>query len=288
MNLMIVLEAVKRTFGDYRFLILYGICLFLALILFGGERNERKRLVIPAVLISIVVLNPLFYQIWENLNEANVYWRTLWMIPILPVCAGVVASAVEKTRRTWVKPLLIIAGVLVISICGGYVYTDAYPPKTFVSTTKAEKLPEDVVNIGEALLKLDDHPRVVTDAALSVYLRQYSGRIQSPYSRSVTYGTPSSLGRTMYTYLQEENYISLAQMMADYDYEYLVTRNYIDTTGNADHTQNTQGEDDNKYNEGTHFERIALVNDYGIYRAHCKKTEKREYNDKGQVTNVTY
>ena len=111
----------------------------------------------------------------------------------------------------------------------------------------------------DALLEQDDYPRVVADSALSTYLRQYSGKIQSPYARSVSFGSPGELGRRIYGDLVEGNYASLAQTMANYDYEFLATEN---AEGKKKNDLKTAG-----------FELLCQVREYGIYRVHCKKTE---------------
>lgn len=266
-----VIEAVRNAFGDFRFWLLCVIC-FVGLMVF--YKGKRKSFVFPAILITIAVINPLFYKVWSKINEANVYWRTLWMIPILPICAAAAALIVEKSRKTVVKTLAVAVGSVVFIFCGSFLYTHAYPPYTFGKADNSDKLPKYVVEVGQALLEMEEEPYVVTDSALSIYLRQYSGKIHSPYSRSVTYGSPSQLGRSMYTALTREEYDTLALTMSNNDYEYLVTDN------------ETEDKDEKLSSAG--FEFLQQVNKYGIYRNHVQRTELKTYNDLHQVTSITF
>lgn len=266
-----VLEAIEQAFGDFRFICIYVACLVAVLVFFRGK---RKRFAIPAVLITAAIANPLFYRVWAKMNEAMVYWRTLWMVPLLPVCAAAIAMIVDRSRRTAVKIVAIIVGSGVIMLSGGFVYTEAYPPRTFAWADNADKLPKDVADVGKALLEISEEPYIVADGALSPYLRQYSGRIHSPYSRSVFYGAPSKQAVSIYNALASGDYGSLATSMANYDYEYLVTEN------------RTEGKEEGLAGAG--FEPLKQVGDYGIYRNHHPRTEKRTYNDLHQVTSVSY
>ena len=264
------MEAVKSAYGDYGFVALYGFCLAMGLVLLQGK---GKQFAISACLITVVVFTPFFYRLWADLNEANVYWRALWMLPIIPICAMAVALVVEKAHRTWLRIAVVILGVSAFILCGGYVYTKAYPPRAFSATQRPEKLPEDVVDVGEVLLELEDYPRVVADSSLSVYLRQYSGRIQMPYARSVIYGEPNALASTVFDELTSEDYPALVQTIVNHDYGLLATDNATEEKRMA--------------LECAGFEILRQVNGYGIYRAHCDKTELRAYDDLGRVISVT-
>lgn len=266
------MEEVRNAFGDYLFLlILYVISLAGIGFFFKGK---RKSFVVPAILITIAVVNPVFYKAWARLNEMMVYWRTLWMIPLLPVCAAAAAMIVEKTRKAAGKSLIVVAGSLVIILFGSFLYVHAYPPYAFGQADNSEKLPKNVVNVGQILCEMEEEPYVVADSSLSVYLRQYSGRIHSPYARSVTYGTPGQSGRDMYAALAEGDYVSLARMMANNDYSYLVTENWA------------EGKEQKLKAAG--FELVQQVDCYGVYRNHSPRTEIRTYNDLHQVTGITF
>ena len=260
-----MLAEIRMTFvGNYM------LPLTVALLIAGLAlvRGKRRLFLIPAMIMLLIVLNPVFYGLWYKFND-RAYWRTLWMIPVIPVCAMLPAYAVRRTKRRFLRFLSLTAGIIALCCCGSFVYGRGNT--MFVTASNAAKLPEDVVNVADALLAIDETPTVVADAALSVYLRQYSGRIKSPYSRDIVYGSPSALGGRMNALLVSGEAGELAQLMLNNDYEYLAT-DILDRQ---------------EVFEGGHFEHLSQVGKYGIYRVRGEKTEAREYNDMHQVTAVT-
>ena len=256
MRVRTVIDALQSAYGDFRFLLLYGSCLLAGLILLKGQ---RKQFLIPGLVISVVILNPLFYQAWEKLNESMVYWRTLWMLPVLPVCAAAAASAVQKAKRTWIRYAAVIAGVAAVVLCGSFVYTQVYLPSAFRKAHNADKLPDYVVSVAEDLLELDDEPYVVSDASLSPYLRQYSGRIHSPYGRNAVFGEPNETGKEIYGYLTAGEYESLARAMDGYGYRFLVT--------------SIGSEEKEAALYGSGFVLLEYTDGYGIFRVEKADTE---------------
>ena len=97
-----LLQAIKDALGNYNFLILYAVCLVVEFILLKGR---RKIFLISAVLVTVFILMPQFYDKWNELND-YAYWRILWMIPVIPVCAVAPAVIIEKVNKEWIKPTL--------------------------------------------------------------------------------------------------------------------------------------------------------------------------------------
>ena len=260
-------NEVLMAYGDWRFLTLTTVLLVVGLVFLKGY---KKRFVIPALILAAVILNPLFYNLWYKFNDRS-YWRMMWMVPIIPVCVIVPAFFIEKCKKDIVKVGVLFLATAIMILCGNFIYDGSR--EVFAAANNPEKLPDDVVAVGEALLEMDEYPTVVADASISVYLRQYSGKIRSPYSRSVSYGTPSKDGAEIYKYLTQGDMAKLSQKMLNYDYEYLVTLSSDDERTKA------------IYDAG--FELLMQVNDFGIYRVLGQGTEVRTYNDEHQVTSIT-
>lgn len=272
-----MIDEIMMAFSDYRLIILTGTMLLIGLIFASGK---RKLFFVPAVIITVAVVNPLFYDFWYKFNT-RAYWRILWIIPVITACAMIPALIVDNAKDTLLKTATILIGTVVVILCGALVYGDT----TFVEAANVDKLPDDVVKVAEVLLELDDEPYVVTDASLSQYLRQYSGKIKSLYGRDVLWGVENtSIARQV----NEKLYNDLsfvAQTMLNYDYDYLVTTN--------DETREVALQ-----NAG--FEKLQQINGYGVYKVTGSKTEKRTYdafhrvtrltslNDHGQPTNNKY
>lgn len=264
-------NEVLMAYGDWRFLILTTVLLVVGLVFLKGY---KKRFIIPALILTVVILNPLFYNLWYKFNDRS-YWRMMWMVPIIPICVIVPAFFIEKCKKDIVKVGVLFLTTAVMILCGSFIYDGSR--EVFAAANNPEKLPDDVVAVGEALLAIDDEPYVATDPSLSVYLRQYSGRIKSVYGRDFKWqNSDPNLADRVYTNLSspEGNYKIIAQDMLNNDYKYLVASN--------------REERRRQKIDNAGFKFLEQVGEYGIYQVTGKKTEIRTYNDLHQVTSVTY
>ncbi len=268
--MMEIINAVRNALGNLRFAGLFCLSLVGLFVLMKGRKKDY---VVPCVLIAVVVFNPFFYQIWNHINN-YAYWRTIWMVPIIPVCAAMPAVLVENGKKSWVKGGIAVGFAAVVLLSGSYIYS--HPNTTFSRAANAEKLPDSVIKVADALLDLDDTPYVIADDGICIFLRQYSGKIQTMYARDVYYGIPSNLAKMVFKQLTEPdgNLQKVSQIMLNYDYEYLVA---------------SDPDDDRKASlKEAGFVLIEQIDDYGIYRVTGIPTEVRTYNDRHQVTALTY
>ena len=261
-----IINAVRDALGNHHYLYLYGIAIVLLLVLLKGR---RKAFVVPCILISLMVLNPVFYKAWNSINNYG-YWRTLWMIPIIPICAAAPAVLVEKGKKQWIKGIFVALSAAMFVYAGAFIYHN--PATRFTKAENTEKLPSDAVLLADALLELDDMPFVVADNEICIFLRQYSGKIRSLFARDMFYWNPSELAKKVYAQLSAQNgdLQEVAQSMLNHDYEYLIVNN-------------AQDEKKTALREAG-FEFVQQVNDYSIYRVTGNPTEIREYNNLHQVT----
>lgn len=74
------------------FFIAFPVCFLCLFIWFKGR---RVRFLIPSLLISLIIINPWFYKKWDELG-LYAYWRILWVVPVIPVVAGLVPSITER------------------------------------------------------------------------------------------------------------------------------------------------------------------------------------------------
>lgn len=243
------------------FFVAFPVVLICLLIWFKGR---RVRFLIPSLIISIVIINPWFYRAWDNLG-LYAYWRILWIVPVVPVVAGLVPSLTERIEKTWVKSIVAVAGVGMVMLGGTFIYNGA--GGSFVEAANATKLPDYVVQIADRLLELDVHPRIIAQEPLGVYLRQYSGQIDSLYGRDLSgyIIAPNSIARTVQNELNNGEVKSIAQYMLDECFDYLIYNGYA-------------GED---------FELVDSVSGFGIYKAMGIPRVINERNELGQVLSTT-
>ncbi len=265
-----MMNEVHKAMGNIHFLYLYGCSLVLLFILMKGR---RRTFLLPGLLITAAVINPAFYYLWNHIND-YAYWRTIWMIPFISVCAAVPAILVEKRDKSWIKICVVVIFAIVVSFTGSFIYKQTFT--TFIRAENAEKLPNDMVMVADALLELDETPSVVAEGEICVYLRQYSGKIRLLFARNITWGGAGKLATNVYEQLTKQNgdLNEVNQIMLNYDYEYLVT-------DNEELIRNLSLQ-----NAG--FDLVKQVKNYRIFQVVGNKTEKRTYNEKHQVIALTY
>ena len=241
-----VFELIRDALGDYRFAILYVIALVLGFILLKGK---RKLFLIPSAIMTVIVLNPFLFDFWDRFSDYG-SWRLLWAIPVIPVCAALPAVILERSEKLPLRILAVVLALALFACAGTFIYQQ--PDTTFRLASNEEKLPQDVVRTAKILLEQAENPRVVSDAEISVYLRQVSGKIQSPYSRDILYGNPTGYAKEIYTSLVRGEMQHVADMMQARNYTFLVTDN-LDPVRK-------------ELLEAAGFILIEQVNAYGIYR----------------------
>lgn len=268
-------------YGDLYYLA-FPIALLLLLIFLKGR---RLRFILPAVLITVAISNPLFYRVWMKLG-LYAYWRVLWLIPVIPVCAAVPCAVSEKLHSMALR-LVIVILCMVAFIKGGtflYAYTNgaengSSAGGTFlVPAANAEKVPQTAAEIAKWLLARDENPRVVAGPEISAYLRQFSAKIDQLYGRDVDgfiYAAVSADARAVHTALKspDGSMETVAGVMLNNGYDYLVVDNHDDRRR------------ENLLQNGFILE--TQIADYGVYTAHGTPTLRKVRNELGQVVSVT-
>lgn len=209
------------------FFILFFICL---LFLFLWFKGRRTKLLLPSMIMTAVIINPLFYNKWDELG-LYAYWRVLWALPIIPIIATVVPSLTEKLNKlnrqprmktVW-KAMCVAIGVSVVMLGGPYIYNGE--EGKFEAAENIEKLPKDVIEIANQVLELNEHPRIIALGSIGVYIRQYTGEIITLYGRDL-YGyitdEPNRDALTVINQLDNEQFNDVAQFMLDKGYDYII------------------------------------------------------------------
>lgn len=255
------------------FFVAFPIILMTLFIWFKGR---CVRFLIPSLLITIVIVNPVFYRIWDQLG-LYAYWRILWIVPVIPVVGSLVPMVTEKIQRPWVKSAAVVAGLGTVVLSGTLLYSG--PGGRFIVAANAAKLPGEVVEIADRLVELEKlegqdgqqkSVRVVAQHPLGVYMRQYSGEIDQLYGRDLDgyiLGAKAD-ARNVHNALSDGsigNMASVAQFMIDDDYDYLVYN------GSASKS----------------FETIDTVASYDICKSLARPTVIKERDSYGRVTSIT-
>ena len=232
----------------------YIIGLISAGILLFVLPNRRKSFVIPTLLMGLFIANPWFKDLWVNKLHLRYYWRILWIVPVMPLCAALPAMLSEKIKNGNLKGLVAIIVAAVFALTGSFVYTS--PGCLFTTpATNYAKLPQNAVDVADFLLAREENPRVIADKSISIYLRQYDGHIFPMYARDIDgyiYG-PSDSARQAHSVISDPDgdLSIIAGIMREENFRYLVVKD---------------GEEERKRQLSiNHFEKIGQVSEYGIY-----------------------
>lgn len=171
-------ESIHNYYGDSIILLIYIVCLFL--LCFLGART-RRMIVYPSIIITIIIINPVFYGlIWVKLLR-YAYWRMLWIIPIIPVIAITILSLDGIFKSKNVSTILICFITIFVVLKSNNIYSK---DEIFVEASNAYKLPDSTVTLGNIALKYHDSPTLIVPSSQYCYLRQYNGKIKQVFGRN--------------------------------------------------------------------------------------------------------
>ncbi len=212
------------------------VILFLAALvyLFFTEKRKQVRILliyIPA-LVLLVYFNPLFYGIFYRVAGSEIYFRILWLLPVVPVLAYTGVTIYDKARDRAKLPVL-AACMAVILLCGKTVYANPL----FTPAQNLYHVPNYVVHVCDAIEVEGREVKAVFPKEFLLYVRQYSPVVCMPYGRDgiIYQGNPfynlmesetidaallaeyAKGTQCHYIVLQEEK--ALEGDLADYDYK---------------------------------------------------------------------
>lgn len=167
-------------YNNHSFLILF----FLAALLFLWKTEKDKRLrtvlVYAVTVILAVFLCPLYVWVGTKI-DADIYYRVLWSFPIGVLVCGSVVKLMTRLRSAAAKGLVFLFAALAICANGDLVYT-----KTLhFRASNAYHIPQQVIEVVEALRLENYKPIAALPAELLPFFRQYSADVFTPYGRNI-------------------------------------------------------------------------------------------------------
>lgn len=158
--------------------------LFLIALLFlwvsEGDREIRVVLLYLAAALGAVFLCPVYAWVGMKI-DADIYYRVLWSLPAgILVCYSAV-RLMAHFRVSVSKALVLVLSVLAIMMNGRLVYTNSF----HIRSVNAYHIPQQVIDVADAL-RLDNYkPIAVLPAELLPFFRQYTADIFTPYGRNI-------------------------------------------------------------------------------------------------------
>ena len=172
-------ETVVSHFNSY---VGWGIIfiLYLAAVIFlfvTEKRKERRILFIymPLVLLILFFLPPVAKLI-EKLADDEIYYRLLWILPVTVTLADTMTEIAIKFKGK-MRVIVIAAFAVMIMLGGRLIYTD----DRFSVAENEYHMPQEVVDICDAVIIPGREVRVAFPSEFLVYVRQYTPLIVMPY-----------------------------------------------------------------------------------------------------------
>lgn len=161
---------------------LLPLFLIALLFLWRTEKDRKLRVVLLylVAMIGAIFLCPVYAWVGMKI-DADIYYRVLWSLPIgILVCYSVV-KLMARFKALASKALVFILAVLVIVMNGKLVYTNSF----HIKSVNAYHIPQQVIDVADAL-RLDNYkPIAVLPAELLPFFRQYTADVYTPYGRNI-------------------------------------------------------------------------------------------------------
>ena len=210
--------------GNYLWFVYLGALIYLLIF----EKEKRKSVAIPSVILTVLILNPLTVYAFGKLKISYVYWRAFWLIPVGMVTACAAVCFISRWKRPAVKGIFAAALAALVVFSGVSVYRTE--GNEFVQVANSFKMRQYAAEIAQKLLTYDAHPRVVATAGLATHLRIYSTDIELMYGRDISgfMGYADDLSKKIAEELYEENpdIPMIRDVMEEYDFNFLIRRRW--------------------------------------------------------------
>lgn len=183
------------------FFILFTISLFV----FSFEKDKILKAVFwrSTILVVVILLNPALYNfISKKITGVDVYWRLYWLLPFYATVPCMLVKIKRKVgeKQSWITGIGIC---LILSVLGSNVFAyEGY----FSEHKNLERIPTEVKKLSNYIIEQDENCVVLFPKQYSEYLRQYTSKIKTPYSRGL-YNGNRELNTIEYTL--DEFYIQL-------------------------------------------------------------------------------
>ena len=161
---------------------LAGLFLAAVIYLFVTEKNKNTRILFlyMPMLTLILYFCPFFAAIVYSFTGEEIYYRQLWLIPVVPVLAYTAVRILMKCsgkRRIFAGAAMV--GILLLS--GRLAYKSPY----FSVAETPYHVPKAVVEICDTIQSEETLVKAVFPGELLQYVRQYNSRIWMPYGREI-------------------------------------------------------------------------------------------------------
>lgn len=200
--------------------------------LFFKEEDKGKRILflyVPVILF-LLFFNPVFIRVIYGFIGDEIYYRVLWLLPVTVVLAYTITVIYGRLQDCRGKVFLGIAAFLMV-ISGSCIYSNA----GFSKADNLYHMPQEVVDICDAIEVEGREVMAVFPAEMISYVRQYSPLVCMPYGREVLVER-WNMGNEFYAVMEAEtvDVEKLAAFAKEYACHYVILREDKELQGNME------------------------------------------------------
>lgn len=153
----------------------------LIVILINEKKKENIHLAYFVIIVLVLILfPPLAFIFGQYFIGSDVYWRVFWLIPSGIIIAMVFTKLIENSRY-YKKFIFLICMILVLMLGGKNIFNS----DNFTKSTNLYKLPQEVIEICDMVVKEGDEVKMVVPETIVSYIRQYNPDIKMLYGRNL-------------------------------------------------------------------------------------------------------
>lgn len=263
-NIFSYLNSILEVYwGQSKFQLLLCIAILIILLL---EKETWKKITFGwyAIVCFIGLLNPITVKITSKIWGESVayYCRQFSLVPTFLIIAYGVGLLYKKICGKK-KVVIFLALLLTICVNGNNMYQETW----YTKADNYEKIPNDIIQIGDFFENLNENVRVATTTGVGSYLRQYANVLQMQ-GRGCGY-------ENFEIWLQdsEPNALNIISEAGQIGCDYVVA------------IKNNNSE---KYYNEAGFYSCFETDNYMIYKVENVKRWKNRYDEKNRIVDTVY
>lgn len=174
-----VIEDIVLYNNNSFLMLLFLIALFFLWLL---ERDRKLRTVLVYLVASIVLVFICPLYAWAGMKvDEEIYYRVIWSLPIAILVCYSATKLMIRCKWLIAKIMLFFLTVAAIVLNGRLVYTNTLHFKA----SNAYHIPQQVIDVADALILENYKPVAVLPAELLPFFRQYTAQVYTPYGRNM-------------------------------------------------------------------------------------------------------
>lgn len=187
--------------GFYQYLLLLSV----VYLLICKRKKDGTRQALPFLFAMLFVFFcPFTAALIRACIGESVYWRTLWLIPLIPVIALGATEFLRDRKSKLAQAILLLLFVGVIAVSGKSVMQAG----NYIRLANHQKVPNEVAYVCNLMQEKAQEEnlttiKVASDDYISAYIRVYDPAILMPYGRWGK-GAPNSHSASLYKYVNSE------------------------------------------------------------------------------------